>query len=435
MRGDVGDMGESWLRERPGRRALRALQSKLGRITEALACELGQPGSTTARWSDPEWVLARAVAAIHGVSGLLAATGRWQGPPAWHAWLAEQRRITEIRHAQLRALLGEIDAAAGRDGIGLIALKGAALHAAGLYRPGERPMADLDLLVRGPELQHAAQLLRGMGLSETGRTWKHRTFEAPGTGEPAALGEGKDHGHKIELHDRVQESLAGQLLDITEWILPEPLSAGIHFYPSRTELLRHLLLHAAGAMIFRGLRLVQLHDIALLARSLHPTEWQTLLAPAAGRLAETRAGTTERLAAPETPWWAYPPLALTQRYYRCVPEWVLAQLAARCPWLLRTRAQRQQLSEASLSHLWVDAFPGIEWSRTPGGMLAYAAQRVMPSAETRRLRSEFAVRQPLVSGGSWSQLSQSRRVLRWLTSRPARHETLQPVRAALREQA
>jgi hypothetical protein len=39
--------------------------------------------------------------------------------------------------------------------------------------------------------------------------------------------------------------------------------------------------------------------------------------------------------------------------------------------------------------------------------------------------------QPRVSGGSWAQLSQGRRVLRWMMARQARHETLQPVRAAL----
>jgi hypothetical protein len=82
--------------------------------------------------------------------------------------------------------------------------------------------------------------------------------------------------------------------------------------------------------------------------------------------------------------------------------------------------------------LWISALPGIEWARTPRAMFEYAAARVVPSAETVHLRKAFASVQPRVSGGTWAQLSQRQRVLRWMTSRQARHETLQPVRAALR---
>ena len=49
----------------------------------------------------------------------------------------------------------------------------------------------------------------------------------------------------------------------------------------------------------------------------------------------------------------------------------------------------------------------------------------------RGLRQEL-VRTHLVSGASqWKRLSQARRMLRWLTSRPARSETMHPVLMAL----
>ncbi len=56
----------------------------------------------------------------------------------------------------------------------------------------------------------------------------------------------------------------------------------------------------------------------------------------------------------------------------------------------------------------------------------------MPSAETVQLRTRLAGVQPRISGGSWAELSQTRRALRWVMSRQARRETLQPVSAALR---
>lgn len=111
----------------------------------------------------------------------------------------------------------------------------------------------------------------------------------------------------------------------------------------------------------------------------------------------------------------------------------MARAASDCPWMLKRVYRSRTLADTSVSHLWVTAFPGIEWARSPRAMLQYAATRVAPSAETVQLRSVFAAKQPLVSGGTWAQLSQGQRMLRWIMSPQARHETLQPVRAALRD--
>ena len=56
------------------------------------------------------------------------------------------------RHRRIAELLGRIDAEARRSGIALVALKGAALHAIGIYQAGERPMADIDLLARDADV-------------------------------------------------------------------------------------------------------------------------------------------------------------------------------------------------------------------------------------------------------------------------------------------
>jgi hypothetical protein len=132
-----------------------------------------------------------------------------------------------------------------------------------------------------------------------------------------------------------------------------------------------------------------------------------------------------------TLWWAFPPLTLVNRYYRCVPEGVLARLASGCRWPLRSASRRRLLSDVSLSYLWVSAFPGIEWSRSFSELTAYAAVRVRPRTETLALRQAFARAQPLVNGGEWAATSQGRRIVRWLLARQPRQESLQPVRASL----
>jgi len=184
-------------------------------------------------------------------------------------------------------------------------------------------------------------------------------------------------------------------------------------------LLLHLLLHAGGVLTGRGLRLLQLHDVARLSSHMSDEDWEGVLRGAA----DTSEGVR---------WWAYPTLALAARYYDCVPAHVLAQTARDCPWVLRRTYQRQTAAAASLSYLWVTAFPGIAWGGSPLGMLQYVKARVLPSRETLEKRKANAMARPHVSGGAWAELSQGRRVIHWLLARQTRQETLQPARAALR---
>ena len=148
-------------------------------------------------WSEVEWHIARAVAAIHGVSGLLAQNLRWPGPPGWAAFLKEQRAQIAQRLPRITELLRELDSQARARGLALVALKGAVLHARGVYVPGERPMADVDLLVRESEAADAVQMLAELGFRAGTVTWKHRAFEIPdGQAETARLGEHSRRPHQ-----------------------------------------------------------------------------------------------------------------------------------------------------------------------------------------------------------------------------------------------
>jgi hypothetical protein len=401
---------------RPGIGPLSVLQTGLRTITEILANELVRPGVAAPDWSETQWLLARAVATIHGVSPLLARSLRWQGPPGWQTFLDDQRMHTESRHVRIRELLERLHEAGRSAGIALVALKSVALHELQLYAAGERPMADVDLLVRGQDSRRAGRMLEDLGFHVTLSNWRHQVFatDAPA---PAGFGENCANGLKIELHTHIQEVLPKRAIDVSACIFSNTAEPGLNQYPSRAALMLHLLFHAAGAMALRVVRLINLNDISRLSASMSSRDWDEFLA--------------QERTLNQTLWWSFPPLALTAHYYDSIPERVVTALSSRCHWWLKETCRRRTLSDVSLSYLWVTAFPGIEWARSPGEMLEYVMGRVVPDAKVRSVRKVLATTEPAEAQSTWAHLSQSRRVLRWLTSRPARPTALRPIRMAL----
>src|SRR5258708_30571040 len=85
-----------------------ALEGILRKITEVLAKELACPTQVAPDWSEFEWIVARAVAAMHGVSPLLSRALRWQGPAGWTGFLEDQRAHTAKRHVCIDDLLRRV---------------------------------------------------------------------------------------------------------------------------------------------------------------------------------------------------------------------------------------------------------------------------------------------------------------------------------------
>jgi len=391
---------------------LKFIEAGLHRTTEAIAAELARPGGATPAWSDLEWRLALAVAVAHGVSPLLWKHSGWTHP-GWCGFLEAQHEHVAIRHARIVALLEQIDILARAAGIAMTPLKGAALHALGVYTPGDRPMADVDLLIDARDMDVATGLMHAIGYAPSFDHWRHRVFK-PATGTPpAVLGEHRNTPINIELHARIRERLPVSVIDITDRILPHPRESGLNPYPSRSALLAHLLLHAAGNICGRSLRLMHLHDIALLARSLLPEEWVFLW----------NAGAC---------WWALPPLRMVARYYKgAIPQAVLATLARDCPPLLRSVSSRQTLTDVSCSGLWLHAFPGLEWARSVGDAARYIVDRVRPSAEKIRERADMVRTQLWLHGGDWVTAPQRKRIFTWLIRRVPRMDIMFVARMAL----
>jgi hypothetical protein len=393
------------------------LQGTLRKITERLAGELAGPTPVAPDWSPIEWRLARAVAAIHCVSPLLAGSLRWQGPAHWRDFLADQAQHVVARQRRIQRLLDQIDARSREAGIAIVGLKGAALHSMGFYRAGERPMADVDLLVQAADTAPAGRVLKSLGFSESFANWKHSVFEPEICKVHAGIGEHADNYLKVELHTRIAEKLPLRITDVTDSVYPHTPHPGLNAYPSNAALMLHLLIHAAGSMVYRALRLLHLHDIALVSSRMTGSDWDELVKQ--GRNANER-------------WWALPPLQLTARYYpEAVPTDALAALCTQCPWTLRHVARRRHLSEVSLSYPWIEAFPGIGWSQSFAEIFEYIGGRIWPDEESLRQRELRAANDFVASQKQWSRLSQRRRMLRWMTSRPLRMETLHAVRMAL----
>jgi hypothetical protein len=388
---------------------LQAVHAALRKTTEHFAAELAQPTPNPPDWSDFEWRIARATASLHGVSALLARSLRWPGPSGWAQFLEEQRVHTAARHQRMQDVLSTLGHRASLKGIPIVPLKGAALHAMGLYEAGTRPMADLDLLVRNEDHERASRMLEALGFERAFETAKHRVFTQQKAAIPAALGEHSDNCIKIELHHQgVWEPLPIHRVDITQAVLSPSVQPGLNSYPSLAALMTHLMLHSAGAMASHSVRMLQLHDIARIATRMTEADWTEL----------------------GTPWWAWPPLALTARYFPGIPERVLVETAAACPRRLRRATQRDTLSDASLSSLWITALPGAVWARSLGEIFTYARQRVFLSSEDRML-VRMAAAEPYSKGTASSHRSRINRVLGVATSRQPRVVSLNVVRAAL----
>jgi Uncharacterised nucleotidyltransferase len=401
---------------------IRQIAAALRVTTEFLAHELAVPTHETPRWSLFEWDVARAVAAMQGISSLLHSRLCWEGPEGWRRFLHEQREQSIRRHGRILHLLQAIDSAARREGVVLVALKGAALQEFGFYAAGERPMGDIDLLARKSDIEPVAHLLDTCGYRHSFTSLRHQVFEPRCKNVPARirLGEHIDNPIKIEVHMAVAEQLPMVSVDITRSIFPCQVHAGVNGYASTSSLMMHLLLHAAGNIRARALRFIQLHDIALLAGRLIAGDWQELI----------DAGSSDNGL-----WWAYAPLVLVNRYFpNAIPPSLFAGLREGCPCLLVRGLRSQLLVDVSWSNIRIQAFPGLEWSRTLSEALDFISSRIWPSRNAILELKEGLAQIPEGSSVPWYGVSHGSRILRWIVSKPPRVQTLLSVRSALTEE-
>jgi hypothetical protein len=89
------------------------------------------------------------------------------------------------------------------------------------------------------------------------------------------------------------------------------------------------------------------------------------------------------------------------------------------------------LTTVSWSNLRINAFPGIEWSRSPLEALRFAKSRIAPSREALdELESAMKVL-PGLQTIPWYGQGHLTRIMRWMFGRPPRVQTMRSVLDAM----
>ena len=304
------------------------------------------PGALAAQvagWDDTAWDDARWAIQVHGIGPLLhhALAGRPDAAalhPRLRGYLADQHRLSGERVALLLGELAELLRACCAAGIPVLPLKGALLATHYYPAPGLRPMNDLDLLARPEDEPRLLGVLEQLGYQLIARSWKHVMLARPDGRGPVVSWQGEHPANprSLDLHLRLGEQFWGLHYDLTastwEHAHPGVLLEAEALLMSPVALLHHLAVHASSDTIARRLRLLHLHDIALVARTIDEAGWRQILAWA------RRQGEGRLL---------YPALAFTSRYYPVIPEAVLHELRTRLPPALLRHLDASELDRFS----------------------------------------------------------------------------------------
>jgi hypothetical protein len=289
---------------------------------------LTSPPIIDAGWDAQDWEAARWAVQVHGIAPLLDREAtHWPAAAALHPslrqYLADQRRLSGQRVALLLADLAELLAACHARNIAVMPLKGGLLATTYYAEPGLRPMNDLDLLVHPSDEPRMLALLAELRYAPLARGWKHITLARPEAhGRVIAYdGEHPQNPRSLDLHVRLAEQFWGIGYDMTTEAWADSAPGELLGSPTRllrpATLLHHLAIHASSDMIARRLRLLHLHDMALVAPAVDRAGWEGIVSGAQAR-------GEERL--------VYPALALTQRHYAAaVPDAVLGALRPGVP--------------------------------------------------------------------------------------------------------
>ena len=383
------------------------IQAALVAVTDRFVHEIGAPEEAAPDWNDFEWGIARSVCVMHGLAGILAGRLRWRGPDSWANFLGEQQRHMRLRDARAREILARLHEATRARGIAVLPLKGSALLALGVHGEGVRPMSDIDLLVAPGKAAALAETLQSTGYRPSYASRRHTVFVPVDQTLPDTFGEHVDIPFRIEVHPAIAENLPISLVDITTRLWPRDAQPGVNAYASNAALFCHLLLHTAGGMRTNTLRFMQLIDLARLAPRLTREQWSWLTGDC------------------EHAWWMYPVLRMVARFFPdAIPADALAATRSACPALLRYRSARHELAEVSWTNLGIPALPGYEWSRTPLEVLRYARSRLLPERQALAELADTVTHQPALQRVPWYNQSHATRILRWVTSRPPRVQTL-----------
>lgn len=289
--------------------------SLLIQITDTIAAWLNEPEPANPHWSPHTWESFRLVCRVHGIAPLLQTklqTALWVDSSA-KTWLDEQYRFNAQRIARMQAELQAILALFSQHHLAVLPLKGSLVSTQYYPDPGQRPMADLDLLIHPGDFEAATRLLAQLGYQAQVDHWKHTEFVKPENRQVVAREyEHPDNPRKLEVHLHCRESFGGPTVELTDCMwraaAPGEILGEKTWVVVPEALWLHLLVHATYHWWQGKGRLIQLVDLALVTPQLtDPLPWL--------KRVEAR--------------YTYPALALLQRYFpnRLDPSLVETQSA------------------------------------------------------------------------------------------------------------
>jgi hypothetical protein len=359
-------------------------RATLARVVEDFANGLAQNElAPLAGWSEAEWALASQTAFVLGIGALFYSQfeplGKWsQLPDPFRAALTRQYQMNRARVTRILSeweqLLGALN---GKD-VGVIPLKGIALLQKYYVDPATRPLADLDILIRPEDLATTRVTLEGLGYWMEGESAKPNFVRADNRHAVCLDAEHPDNPRRIEVHTRIQDEFRGTTIDWTKcaWdsnhaTMPRSTVREI----AVTTLFVHLLSHTSRDVMTCRARLIQLQDIALVARTL--TEQHLWLNVSdAPDFRATR--------------FFYPALALVNRYFpNAVPPSYSQKIQKNTSPRLRAWCERQTLFDVSwLGGNHVGVLRTLQlWPQSPREALLMS--RVMWARRTLRVGHMF----------------------------------------------
>ncbi len=323
---------------------------KLADVTNTLARWLpGGDETAVSAWSLAEWEAAEWVVYWHNALPWLVARIRETGVAVPEAVQERLFALDMDSRERTRRMLNncvELLQALEQVGIAAIPLKGAVLAAH--YYPDslQRPMADLDILIRQPDLRRTLEVVYQLGYEFYSRSAEDEVFVR---GKRQKNVWAADNVHPLEVHYTLREEYAGIGYELApqlwQWsekrpffaprssLLPPPPSL---LTPPPPVLLHHVCAHATSDWLIQRGRLMQIDDIRKIAARMSASDWATF----------------EKLVPPHGARFVYPALGFTLKYApeTAVPPAIRHHLRTNCPPKLLEWVDNSQLAENSESN-------------------------------------------------------------------------------------
>ncbi len=243
---------------------------------------------------------------------------------------AQSRRRTQ----KMLSTAAEIADAMREQDIPVLPLKGAVLALRHYAAPTDRPLMDLDLLVRPQDYAAAKSVMYAQGFEMYNESAKdialYRGRRTDNVWSP-------DHWELVDLHQLVDQRLDNGLTYDLSGVLWEgaeehALDGGRFLLPGTAALLTHLCAHAGADWLVRRGSIMQIFDVSRAAAFMQPGDWEQLISGLGAGKARL----------------VYPVLSIAARLASApVPPEVLDELRRACPAALLDWTGRQDWAALS----------------------------------------------------------------------------------------